>query len=913
MLKITCRLAPAAVLLFVCLAAAQQPSSDAIRIPFETYSLPNGLTVILSADHSTPTVAVAAWYHVGSKNETQGRTGFAHLFEHVMFTGSGHVPYGLHDKLTEGVGGTNNGTTSNDRTVYFETVPGNYLESALWIESDRMGYLLDTLDIGKLNAQRDIVKNERRQRTDNQPYGRAEEILAQAVYPPTHPYSWPVIGSMTDLSAASEEDVKNFFRTYYAPNNVFLSIAGDFDAAQAKAWVTKYFGDLPRGKPISRPTVRPVTLDGEKRLVYEDRVQIPRLYVVWPTVGRTSDDRFALQLLAAITAGPRTARLSQALVYDQQAAASVTTSQDSNEDVGEFLMTITPRPGHSLAELELAADAILERLKTDGPTAEEIQRATAGLELAFVTRLQSNLAKAQRLADGAGFHNDPGYYQTEYAKSLAVTAEDVKRVANKYLTGGRVVLSIVPMGKPEQAARQTLDRTKIPPPGRPPVLSVPAWTRSKLANGADLVVSEKHDLPLVSFTITFLGGSNQFDAPERAGIGSVVASMMSEGTATRDGDALSNALQRLGASINTSMSGETGSISFLSTTGNFAPMLDVLADMLVNSTFPAGALERLRGQRLVALSQARDRTGAIAGVVFPGLLYGDGHPYGRSPTERSIKAITRDEVAAFHKEYFQPGRAIVTVAGDVAAASVKPVIERALAAWKAGGGKPAFAYPTAPARLAAKIYLVDKPGAAQSTFALGNSGPPRTTADYFALQVMNRILGGQFQSRLNANIREDKGYSYGVNSSFAFGKGPGPFRAGGDVVTASTDAALVEFMEELRGIGGARPVTDEELTTAKDGLIQRLPDQFASVAAINGAITELLVQGLPEDYYHQYARNVSAVTRQDVVRVAKQYIDLDHLAIVIVGDRATIEAPLLATGIAPIVLLDIDGNPQEKQ
>jgi len=456
--------------------------------------------------------------------------------------------------------------------------------------------------------------------------------------------------------------------------------------------------------------------------------------------------------------------------------------------------------------------------------------------------------------------------------------------------------------------QQSLDRTKIPPPGKTPMLRVPAWTKSKLANGADLIVSEKHDLPLVSFAITFIGGSNQFEPANRTGLGSLAASMMSEGTKTKDGDALSNALQLLGTTVNTNIGGETGSMGFLATTGKFAPTLDILADMLVNSTFPADALERQRAQRLVALSQAKDRTTAIAGVVFPKVLYAESHPYGRSATETSVKAITRDEVIAFHRSYFQPGRAIVTVVGDITAASVKPVIERAFSAWSAGGEKPAFVYPAVPERRPTTVYLVDKPGAAQSTFALGNPGPPRTTSDYFALQVMNRILGGQFQSRLNANIREEKGYSYGVSSSFAFGKGPGPFRAGGDVVTAKSDAALIEFMKELRGIGGTRPITEDELATAKDGLIQRLPDQFASVNAINGAITGIYTQGLPEDYYQQYEKNVAAITKEDVLRVAKQYIDLDHLAIVIVGDRATIEGPLKATNIAPIALLDIEGN-----
>jgi zinc protease len=450
------RIATLALLSTICLGAAQRQqttTTDAIKIPIESYSLPNGLTVILSPDHSTPTIAVAVWYHVGSKNETPGRTGFAHLFEHVMFTGSGHVAYGLHDKFTEGVGGSNNGTTSNDRTVYFETVPSNYLETALWLESDRMGYLLDTLDIAKLNAQRDVVKNERRQSYDNQPYGRAPEIISQAMYPATHPYSWPVIGSMADLSAASEDDVKNFFRSYYAPNNAFLSIVGDFDPSQAKAMVVKYFGEFSRAKPVQRPAAAPVTLSAEKRLVYEDRVQIPRLYIVWPTVGRDNDDRFALEVLDAITAGPRTARLTKALVYDQQAAATVGTSQDSNENAGEFDVILTPRPGHSLTELEQSSDTILERLKREGPTDEEIQRAVAGLELQFVSGLQSNLGKAMRFADGAGIYGNAGQYQIDYAKSLAVTAADVKRVANKYLTRGRIVLSVVPIGKADQASK----------------------------------------------------------------------------------------------------------------------------------------------------------------------------------------------------------------------------------------------------------------------------------------------------------------------------------------------------------------------------------------------------------------------------------------------------------------------------
>ena len=465
-----------------------------------------------------------------------------------------------------------------------------------------------------------------------------------------------------------------------------------------------------------------------------------------------------------------------------------------------------------------------------------------------------------------------------------------------------VLLSIAP------SAQQPLDRKKIPPPGKTPELRVPAWTKSTLANGADLFVAEKHDLPLISFSITFLGGADQFEPAGKQAVASLTAALLSEGTQTRDAEALSNALQLLGTSVNASVGSESGSISFRSTAAKFPSTLAILADMLVNPTFPAAGLERLRGQRLVQLTQARAQPGAIASRVFPRIVYGDAHPYGRVVTEQSLKAITRDDLVAFHKAYYQPGRALVTVVGDTTAASVKPVIEKALTAWAKGGEKPAFTFPTVAEPKATTIFLVDKPGAAQSTFAIGRPGPPRNTPDYYALQVMNTILGGMFQSRLNANIREEKGYSYGVSSSFGYGKGPGPFRTGGDIVTEKSDAALVEFMKELKGIIGSRPITDEELSVAKDALIQRLPATFASVNSINSALTTLWTQQLPDDYYQQYAKKVAAITREDVVRVAKQYVTVDHLAIVIVGDKSLIEGPLKAANIAPIEYRDIEGN-----
>jgi zinc protease len=469
-----------------------------------------------------------------------------------------------------------------------------------------------------------------------------------------------------------------------------------------------------------------------------------------------------------------------------------------------------------------------------------------------------------------------------------------------------IVFSVSSLGV---LAQQPLDRTKVPPPGKSPQLIVPTWNKTQLANGATLIVSERHNLPLVSFSITFVGGSNQFEPANRRGLAAMTSTMLLEGTITKTGDQISDALQLLGTGIGAGVSGEDGDIRFVSTAKNFEPTLAILADVMLNPTFPADALERLRGRTLVGLTQAKDQPTVVGGQVFSKVLYGDNHPYGQRATETSIKAITRDDIVAFRKAYYQPGRAIITVAGDITPMQVKSALDKHFSAWAKGGEKATFNYPQLPQLQPAKIYLVDKPGAAQSVVNIGLPGPPRNTPDYFALQVLNTILGGQFQSRLNANIREQKGYSYGVSSGFGYGKGPGAFRAGGSIFSAKTDAALIEFMKELQGIVGEKPITDEEIKTAKESLIQGLPQRFASVSAINSAITNLAVQNLPDDYYQTYAAKVSAVTKEDLLRVAKRYIDLSHLAIVIVGDRSAVEAALKATNIAPITILDIDGNP----
>ncbi len=453
----------AACLFAPLVAVAQQATKPAAklavpRIPVETFKLANGLTVLLSVDHSAPVVAVDVEHHVGSKNEEVGRTGFAHLFEHVMFTGSGHVPYGMHDKFTEGVGGSNNGSTNSDKTNFYETVPSNYLETELWLEADRLGWLLDALDIAKLNAQRDIVKNERRQSTDNVPFGRVSEIMDAQMFPAGHPYHWPVIGSMEDLSAASEADVKSFFRQWYGPNNTVLVIAGDFNPVQAKAWVTKYFGEIPASPPVKRPVVAQATLSAPMRFVYEDNVSQPQLFIAWPGVGVQSADRAALSLMGAILSGDRTQWLSQEFVFDRKSASSISIRPSANENVGEIGLSVVPTPGADLTKLESAIDSVITRFKAEGPTAEQMKKATARTELASYSRLQSMLGKAQTLASGWIYHNDPGWYATDLTETMAVTAADVKRVANKYLTANRIVLSAVPMGKSALASNASASK-----------------------------------------------------------------------------------------------------------------------------------------------------------------------------------------------------------------------------------------------------------------------------------------------------------------------------------------------------------------------------------------------------------------------------------------------------------------------
>ena len=484
-------------------------------------------------------------------------------------------------------------------------------------------------------------------------------------------------------------------------------------------------------------------------------------------------------------------------------------------------------------------------------------------------------------------------------------------IARTYQAGARAALAfaLLTFGMAQSVSAQKLDRDKEPAVGKSVPLRVPTWTKTKLANGADLLVVKKRDLPLIAVNIDFVGGASSYEPADKVGVASFAGQMLSEGTKTKTADQLSDAQQMLGTQIFAQVGSESGTISFTSLKDKFEPAMALLADMLLNSTFPDSSLERNRARTLVGLTQAKDQPNAIAANVFSKVTYGDDHPYGRVLSERTVKAITRDDVMSFAKSYFRPGRAIITVSGDIDPKTARAVVERTLAAWPAGGERPTFAYGPVPTPKQRTIYLVDKPKAAQSVFILGEPGPARNTPDYYALSVMNRLLGGMFQSRLNHDIREVKAYSYGASSAYAFGRGPGAFRAGGGIVSAKSDSALIAFMTNFKGVQGDMPFTDEELTMGKQSLIQSLPSRFSTVNGIAGAISSIYTQDLPETYFKDYASKIDAVTKDDLTRVAKKYIDVDHMNLVIVGDRASIEGPLKATGIAPIQILDVEGHP----
>ncbi len=910
------------VFCFLPAIVVSQKSEKPVSINYEEYKLKNGLTVILHQDKTLPIAGVSVFYRVGSKNETPGRTGFAHLFEHMMFQGSKNYRNGFLDAFG-GVGGIFNGTTSEDRTYYFNVVPSNFLERTLYLEADRMGNLLDAITQAKLDNQRDVVKNERRLRIDNQPYGTMSERIGEIMYPEGHPYHWSVIGSMADLSAASLDDVRSFFSKYYAPNNAILILAGNFDKDRARGWIERYFAPIAKGGAISQPNPPARKLNGEVRRSYQDAVPFPRLAMVWHSAARYSENDAALEILASVLSGGRGSRLQSNLNYGNELVSQISASQNPNDLGGTFQISATVRPGKSLEEVEREIDREVEKIKKYPPTEDELSRAINLRESTFIFSLQSVLGRGAQLGEYAGYLGKPGYLQTDLDRYRKVTPADIQRVAGRYLTEDRLVVSYVPgkrtpvkpdeqtdnssSGEATKVDRDLIAKQKdsLPKPGPTTNFSLPSIEKTKLSNGLKVWFVKKNILPIVSMNLVFNSGSIA-DPTEKFGVALWTASMLNQGTTTRSAAGISNQLQSIGASISADSGRDSSVVSLQTLTKNLDKTLGIYSDIIQNPSFPNAEIESLRSRQLIGITQRKSQPTGIAGFVFNKVLYGD-QPYGRNTTEGSIKAINREDLVSFHKANYIPNNATLIVVGDVDSKSMLPKLESVFADWKAGAPAPV---PSTAQSMKGKpgIYIVDKPGAVQSTIAVGVVGLDRSNPDYYAVQVMNHILGGGSLSRLNRVLREEKAYTYGAYSVFLFRKGPGTFRASGDFETGATKESVIELMKQIEGIGGSIPVTKEELETSKANLISRYPQDFETVEQIARHLSDMALFGLPETYFDNYIPRINAVTLADVNRVANKYVNPTKMAIVIVGDRKAIESKLRDLG-HPISILDTEGNP----
>ncbi len=984
-------------------SSANTGAANLPPIKITEFKLDNGMRVILHEDHSTPIVAVNLWYHVGSKNEVPGRTGFAHLFEHMMFQGSKHYDKDYFGPLQE-AGGTLNGSTNTDRTNYWEVVPSNFLELALWLESDRMGYLLEAMTEEKLANQRDVVKNEKRQNYDNRPYGLVSAKLAETLYPPDHPYHWLTIGSLDDLTAASMEDVKDFFRRFYTPNNASLVIAGDLNPTEARKLVEKYFGPLKRGPEVKQMEARQPAMEKEMRLQMDDRVSLPRVYMTWHSMPQYTKDEAALDTVATIMSNGKGSRLYKSLVYEKQIAQSVDASNFTRELAGQFSIVATAKPGVSVEELEKAINEELEKMKSEPPTAEELERAYNARESSLIYGMQTVGGfggKSDQLNLYATYLNKPGYFQEDLARYARVTPDDVKRAANTYLTDKRLVLTVMPRAKDkktgepvtanpkdaiaspsqqtagtqvgastgaqtatavsgqQQAATtapatdkaagvqtqtksetsatrpagaappvaetpttdkdKAVDKTKLgglysqPKPAPDPRFALPKLQRRTLSNGLEVLIVEHHELPVVNMSLVLKTGGTA-DPLDKGGLASMTSALLDEGTKTRTALDISNQLASIGASVSTGADWDLTAVNLLTLTKHMERALDIYADVIINPSFPESELQLQRNQRLAALLQRRDNADAIAGVAYAQLLYGRQHPYGHSLVgdEQSVRALEINDIKRFYETYYRPNNAALIVVGDIKPDAIVPQLERAFARWEKAE-VPAVSIPAARERERAELYLVDKPGAAQSVISIGQVGVPRTTPDYFPLLVMNTMLGGQFSSRVNLNLRENKGYTYGARTGFDYRRSAGPFTASAGVQTAVTKESIVEFLKELRGIRGEMPVTQAELEFSKQAIIRGYPRTFETPDQIANRLTPLVIYGLPDSYFNDFIPSVRAVTAEDVQRVANKYLDPSRMAILVVGDRKVIEPALRSLdGIgAKINYLSEEGRPVE--
>ena len=878
------------------------------RITFEKLTLPNGLQVILHQDSSLPMVSVNVWYHVGSKDEEPGKTGLAHLFEHLMFEGSKHHNSSHFEPLQQ-VGANLNGSTNTDRTNYWENVPSNYLELALWLEADRMGFLLDALDQRRLDLQRDVVKNERRQSYENRPYGLAGLELQGVIYPKPHPYHWPVIGFMEDLDAAALEDAHSFHRRYYVPSNASLAIAGDFDTAVARELVERYFADLPGGADLPTQAQVESPLQNPVNLTLYDRVTLPRCYLAWPSVPRFHRDEAALSVLASILGDGKSSRLHQRLVYEGRMAQSVSSYSDPAELAGDFGVETTAALDHDPDEVAEEALSVIDGLRCEPPTEEEMARARNRIEWRHVRQMASVGGfggRANRLNSFNVFAGDPDLVNTDINRYLAVGADDVWRVANEYLNDRHVQLMVLPE-RAQARVTEPLDRTIQPPPRPTPSFTPPVVQRAHLANGIEVMVVEKRTIPAVAFAM-FLPTGATSDPTASPGLASLTGTMLQEGTESRSSRQIAAEIEFIGSQLTVDTAREQSSLAMSTLTREWPGALDLVADLLQHPTFPDDELARVRTRRLAELRRLRDDPTALAGRESTALLYGKDSAYGHpiSGTEAAVEAMTREEIRSHFQGNFGSSGAVLAVVGDVSLEEAAELAQRSLGGWSTSRrpeDPPGRSIEDATKPDTTTIYLLDKSGAAQSVIRAGLLGVPRDHADYFPLSVLDHLFGGQFTARLNMNLRQDKGYSYGYRSWIDWHRGSSLLIAGGSVETAVTAPAVRETLQEFEDIHGGRPVTDEEFQAAKAALLRQFPSTFETPWQVLGHLGPMVEFGLPDDYLATYHAQVEAVSLSDVRRVADEHVDHLRLTVLVVGDRSTIEPELRDLG-HPLVTMD---------
>ncbi len=919
-------------------AATVEAAAPVADIPFEQFTLPNGLRVIVHTDRKAPIVAVNIWYHVGAKNELPGRTGFAHLFEHLMFQGSENYRGEFFEPF-EMVGATDqNGTTNSDRTNYFQNVPTTALDMALWMESDRMGHFLGAVTQELLDEQRGVVQNEKRQ-GENQPYGQVFERLLKASYPKGHPYSWTTIGSMADLNAASLADVQNFFKTWYGPNNAVLVLAGDIDVATAKEKVTKYFGDIPAGPTMAQPKVDPAPRTTSTRDEFSDRVPQARVYRAWNTAEYGQADVEYLQLLSQVLGGSRSSRLDKRLVFQDKLADNVSAGSWPNQLGGLFFIQVDVKQGVDTAAVEKALDEEMARLLAEGPTAAELEQARTVFKAGFVRgieRIGGFGGKADALAECAVFTGDPGCFRESLRLIETATAADLQAAGKRWLSQGdhtivvtpgeRVptaeepsvehpAMAAVPAADPKYTTVATgVDRSQgVPKTTEFPALGFPALQRGELSNGIKLILAERKGLPVVQMNLLLPGGYVA-DAGSKLGTASFTLGMLDEGAGTYDALAFADRAEALGANLSASASLDGSSAYLSALKENLDESVGLFATMLREPRFDEKEIERVRASWIAGIKQEKARPNSAALRLLPPLLYGQGHayaiPFSGSGDEASIASLTRDDLAAHHRAWVRPEGATLVIVGDTTLAEITPVLEKHLGSWRGEGAAPVAPVP-APVALPSKprVFLVDQPGAIQANVFVGQLAPSTMDPQAIEFEIANAVLGGEFSSRLNMNLREDKGWAYGSYSFVQAAKGQRPWLAFAAVQIDKTAESIRELQREITDYATAKaPAKPEEVAKIQATEIRSLPGSYETANAVLGAIGGIVRYQRPDDYVVQRKAKIEGLTPA-VVQSAAATLQPQALTWVVVGDLSKTEAAVRALNLGEVQVIDADGKP----